>query len=514
MVTIGTGSVVDTPSDTTFSSSATTGGAGVELKLVVNLSPSDVEKLSSDGSSIELYLEDDFSVPSSINRNDVYFIVASRMPSDARNDGRNDGRVRSQYGVVINDGDYFGGDDDWAIQVFIPDLQETSQETVADKSQTVGSGFQGAVPGDTITMVITTSAGIKNPSEAGMHSVGYRVLGVADDPDEGTADTIQDVVTNLTDLEADPVVENVVETVAKIALSADDGGRGKEVNIAGSGFNNGTQAEAYVLPNAIATWWDDLDCPEMNDAVSPEDDEPAVGADTAGTTYCKMYADLSDEAKPVVKRAGLASEALCLLIMDEGDSLGTTNVGTDDKFSIPFTVHQDEFKPGNVNYICAEDSEAGNPRPASAVKVFELTASISLDPAEANSGDDVTLKAKDFGGALDSISLGPDKTWTLDGSDTNAFPINTIEGEDYTFEVPGGLSGTIQVAAKRGTTRKTANLTVTPSRLTLSLDRSRAQPVHRDLGQRLQRKVLHARCREHHHRWSNRWSLTSPALRT
>ena len=95
-------------------------------------------------------------------------------------------------------------------------------------------------------------------------------------------------------------------------------------------------------------------------------------------------------------------------------------MGSDDKFAIVFTVHQDEFDAGNVNYICAEDTEAGNPRQASAVKMFDLTASISLDPAEANSGDEVTLKARDFGGELDSISLGPDKTWTDDAT-TNAF---------------------------------------------------------------------------------------------
>ena len=123
-----------------------------------------------------------------------------------------------------------------------------------------------------------------------------------------------------------------------------------------------------------------------------------------------------------------------------------------------------------MNYICAEDAEAGNPRQASAVKVFDLTASISLDPAEANSGDEVTLKARDFGGPLDSISLGPNKTWTADASVTNAFPIKEITNNnmDYTFEVPGGLSGVIQVDAKRGSTRKTADLTITPSSLTLN----------------------------------------------
>ena len=46
--------------------------------------------------------------------------------------------------------------------------------------------------------------------------------------------------------------------------------------------------------------------------------------------------------------------------------------------------------------------------------------------------------------------------------------INDIEDNDYTFKVPGGLSGVIQVAAKRGSTRKTADLTITPSSLTLN----------------------------------------------
>ena len=67
-----------------------------------------------------------------------------------------------------------------------------------------------------------------------------------------------------------------------------------------------------------------------------------------------------------------------------------------------------------------------------------------------NSGDEVTLKARDFGGALTSISLG--LCQDLDcGShgDTNDFEIKEIDGNDYTFDMPGGLSGVIQVDAIR-----------------------------------------------------------------
>ena len=53
----------------------------------------------------------------------------------------------------------------------------------------------------------------------------------------------------------------------------------------------------------VEGWWNMLNCVEMNDAVSPREGEPAVGADTDGTTYCKMYDDLSAGAMTVVQRA-------------------------------------------------------------------------------------------------------------------------------------------------------------------------------------------------------------------
>ena len=78
--------------------------------------------------------------------------------------------------------------------------------------------------GQTLIMVVRTdAAGIKNPSEAGSHSVGYSIIG-------GTEDRADKAEMKLIDL----------PTLAKISLSADDGGRGKEVTISGSGFNNGT----------------------------------------------------------------------------------------------------------------------------------------------------------------------------------------------------------------------------------------------------------------------------------
>ena len=81
--------------------------------------------------------------------------------------------------------------------------------------------------------------------------------------------------------------------MAKISLSADDGGRGKEITITGTGFNNDKNAEAFVLV-----------------------------ADT----------------KPM--------DCETLIANSDSESLGTAVVGSDDKFSIVFTVHQDEFDAG------------------------------------------------------------------------------------------------------------------------------------------------------------------------
>ena len=60
----------------------------------------------------------------------------------------------------------------------------------------------------------------------------------------------------------------------------------------------------------VAGWWNMLNCVEMNDAVSPTANEPAVGADTDGTTYCKMYDDLSAAAMVVVQRAYAALDPM------------------------------------------------------------------------------------------------------------------------------------------------------------------------------------------------------------
>ncbi|MYD48274.1 MAG: hypothetical protein F4W95_07285 [Chloroflexi bacterium] len=209
-----TAATISTPGTDAFSDSSTSSGAGVELKLTIG----NLEENMVAGSSVELYLEDDFRVPDSIDRGDVYFIVTNPT-TPTTNDG---GRVYPTTAVGIDDDDHFGGDDDWSIQVFIPDMDTSDQDAAA--------GFNGPVAGQTLTLVITEDAGIKNPTEAGTHSVGYAVLGPDDDANDGPQTTL-----------------GTVPTYAKISLSDEDNSRGYELTVTGSGFNNGTSAGVYVL---------------------------------------------------------------------------------------------------------------------------------------------------------------------------------------------------------------------------------------------------------------------------
>ena len=364
--------------DDGIASSSTSSGAGVKLTLTIG----DPGRLVS-GSSIELYLEDDFQVPDEIDERAVYFVGSGGV-----------GRVYVTRPIEIDDDDHFGGGDDWSIQVQVPDMNPDNDTGFDAWSADDAEGLQ---------LVFTKAAGIKNPTEAGTHSVGYSVLGPGDSANDGP-DTELGVLT----------------TYAKISLSADDGGRGKELTITGTGFNNDTGAEVRVYVSQ---------------------DEPD-----------------------------------CQTVMLEGEKLGEASVGKDDKFTLTINVHQDEFDGGagtagtGVNWICAADAESGNPRLAQKAKPFELTPTVSVDPSSGSYGDEITLKARDFGGELSEITLGPTKKWTNDGNSGNDDFDVDIDGSDYVFDLPGGLDAVIQVAAKGpdGSPRKTTTLTVEPSSLDLS----------------------------------------------
>ena len=197
-------------------------------------------------------------------------------------------------------------------------------------------------------VVIESDSGIKNPPEEGTHSTGYALLSPT-----------QRVSSTFTSL-------NTLRTWSKIALNDVDNKRGFELTVAGSGFNNGTTASAYVLNRApvahggddmyhgtVAAWWDSLDCPAM---------VAAVGSGAAGNNgmedmtnpYCAMYADLSDDdvfavgqpyesPKDVVKRVFKSHQ--CNDILNNGTNAGGALVGSDDKVSADLRGHGPDLQP-------------------------------------------------------------------------------------------------------------------------------------------------------------------------
>ena len=261
-----------------FSTGSDSPSASIEVKVTIGSLPMKAEA----GSSVEVYLEDDFQVPDSIDRDTVYFRVTN-PPDEDTNDG---GRVYAADPIDIGDANHFNGDDDWSIRVYIPDMN-TSDDA---------DGYQGPLMGRTVTLVFTKAAGIKNPSEAsdtGDHSAAYRVL----DPDgDANGDGESDVNSDSSDRGRLDLPGSI--TVAEIALNDDDNVRGYDLTVTGSGFNNGVTAEVYVLSGNDAVW-DTLNCDMKNLA--------ADSSDAMDEGFCRMvdgkivkYAALSTTEKATV----------------------------------------------------------------------------------------------------------------------------------------------------------------------------------------------------------------------
>ena len=358
-------------------SSSTSGGSSVKLTLTIG-APGSLQA----GSSVILYLEDDYQV-GDIDMSKVYFV------------GKTTGRVYVTDSVVVDDDDHFGGDDDWDIQVFVPDMNPGNDTGFDAWSAADAEGIQ----------LVLDKAGVKNPTEQDSHSVGYAVL--SSGQSEGDVD-----MTMLDDL----------KTWAKISLSDEADGRGKEVVVTGSGFNNGTGAEVFVLG-------------------------PKQGYMGEKPANCQALATNPN-----------------------ADSLGTALVGSDDKFEVTFTVHQDEFAPGPVNYICAADSEAGAPRFSSDIDVFDLEGSLSVSPESASYGDEITLKPRDTGD-VSQISVGPMHIWRADGTCPTGATCNfgiEKDGSDFIFDLPGGLDARTQIAVVGSAGTERVYITVEASALDLS----------------------------------------------
>ncbi len=448
--------------DVKIESSSTSGSATVELKLTVKL-----KQVVPVGGAIVLYLEDDFQEPESISASDVYFVVdpANSRRSVVTGSGS---RVYATQNPEIDTDDHFTADkDDIDIRVSLPDLCTSDTQAC--------EGRDGLESGDTVTMVIQKSAGIKNPSEAGTHSVGASVLGPADNVGGP--------------MYKDATIDNApLSTLAKIGISDPDNSRGYEMTVTGSGFNNGTTAGVYVLAHArfeVAKWWETLDCAGMKAALGTDSDNACFHFDLNSTNMSYMlntsdgtrggsaaFKALSADNKKKYSDM-VFTQHLCRTIIQDGTEVGGALVGTDDKVAVTFEVTAPTFKPGNVNYICMVDGEGRMSN--TDVEDFNLEPSIRVSPSEVNSGDTVTVFAQDFkSGGFETLKLAgqqvyPTATGQLPMVRVSAARAIGADGSStVNFEMPGGLKGTIRVDAAWGGVSEDAKITVAPSTVTAS----------------------------------------------
>ncbi len=440
---------------TIASDSTTSGGAP---KLTVNLN-SLIAPLPV-GSRVVLFLEDDFQVPDAIPASSVYF-VANSPATVATGNGA---PVYATEAPEIDTDDHFDDDkDDVSITVRIPDMCTGDSDAC--------EGPNGVARGQDLTMVILGSSGIKNPSEAGTHTVAFDVLGF-----DGTLPgRIERLMEKGMELSAKTATGNrtiqkrqgvYVSTVAKISLSDTDGERDEELTVNGSGFNNGVSASAYVAQRkaaryAVAEWWETLDCDKMKAAMGPG----------AGQEFCFHYTLNSSEMTYTVASKDKASSDkvfarhLCKQgIIPTGTEAGSATVGSDDRVAISFEVAVPTFKPGNNNLICVEDGEARNS--GEDVEDYELTPSIRVSPEEGQAGDEVTVFAQDFptaGAAFVELKVGG--VVIKDG--VRSTSISSDGSATATFKLPP-QKGTKRVDAKWGTKSEDTKVTILPAVLNVS----------------------------------------------
>ena len=366
------------PTGDKITSDSSSGGGAPEFQVVIESLPTNLAV----GSSIVLYLEDDYQEPATIPASSVYFVAESPTSEETGNGAR----VYTTIAPKLDNDAYFDADkSDISIRVFIPDMCTSSTDDC--------QGPNGVDAGQMLTMVVEDGSGIKNPTEAGSHSAAFKILGPTDSV-PGPAAVNKDFE---------------LKTVAKIALSDVDNIRGYELTVTGSGFNNGTTATAWVLGRAPTTaeWWNALDCAEMNALVDPDE---AVADAEMGTSPCTMYDGLTDAHEAIVDAAdttkGYAEMGVCRVIINKGTAGGSGLVGSNDKVDVSFEVTVPTFNAGTNNYICMNDGE--DRQSDTDVEDFNLQPSIRVVPSTVSSGDTVNVFAQDYpfsGQALTQLKL-------------------------------------------------------------------------------------------------------------
>ena len=408
-------------------SSTTSASASPELRLLIE----SLDDGMSVGSSIVLYLEDDYQEPDSISASSVYIVATNAADLVARRQTGNESRVYLTVAPRIKTGAYFDPDKkDISIQVLVPDMCTNATDEC--------EGPNGLNMGQQIEVVFESSAGIKNPSEekAGGYHTGYTLLG----PTGRVTESLP-----FTQL-------NNRFVLAKITPSDVDNSRGYEMTITGSGFNNGTSAAVHVLGDATPypEWWNSTSCEEMQ-AISG----------TMDNSYCMMWDQLSQAQMDALYAINLlgggpAEATFCRHIIRTGQRAGIATVGSDDKVAVTFEVTVPTFVPGNNNYICMVDGEGRTS--STDVEDFKLEPSIRVVPSSASTGDTVNVFAQDYPNARAGFTqlkiAGQDVTSLLSGSITST-SINEDGSGTATFELPGSiegssLEGTLRIDARWG----------------------------------------------------------------
>lgn len=348
------------------------------------------------GGSIVLYLEQGFQVPESIPMSSVYLVAEGGSSNQMRTTGSG-ARVYASIPVILKTDAYFGPDTkDIAIRVLVPDMCTNATAEC--------EGPNGLHMGQTVTMVIQKSAGIKNPSEAGKHRVGISVLG----PTASIGDPMYKG-----DMVGTRAGNGELETFAKISLSDVDNKRGYELTVAGSGFNNGATAAVYVLH------------------------DPTVTSDML---------------------TGQAEAILCRRIISDGALVGHSVVGRDGRVAVIFEVTVPPFRPGRANYICMVDG--ASLMSDTDVEDFRLEPTIRVTPSAASVGDTVTVLAQDFpnpGAAFIRATMAGRTVAGATGTSVSADGSATA-----TFTVPAGLVGVVRLDVEWGGISEDTKLRIIP----------------------------------------------------
>ncbi len=419
-----------------------TGGRTSSGASNIQLTINELPMAMSVGSSIVVYLEDDFQEPDSIPMTSVYLVATGGDTSTTGNGAR----VYVTSPVKLSNSDYFDKDKkDIAIRVLVPDMCTDATDAC--------EGPNGLHKDQKVSVVIESDSGIKNPSEAGSHSTGYALLGPSETQIPGRTSSKR-------------IKLNDVKTVAKIGLSDVDNKRGYEMTVTGSGFNDGTTAGAYALANArylTAKRWETLDCAGMKAALDTDSDNACFHYDLDSSMMSYKLSDplrasdafevLSDADK--MKYSDMVFDALlCDTIVRDGTKVGGAIVGSDDKVTVTFEVTAPTFKPGNVNYICMVDGEGRMSN--TDVEDFNLEPSIKVVPSSVATGDTVNVFAQDYPTSAGAFALlkiaGGEVTITnTSGFYQSSRAIGSDGSGEVTFEVPGGLEGVLRIDAQWGT---------------------------------------------------------------